>query len=241
MRIPTLKGTIRRRLLVNFRARPEVVQKLLPAPFQPKLHNGHAIVGICLIRLEQIRPVGIPGMLGISSENAAHRIAVQWNDNSGTLREGVFIPRRDTGSPLNRLAGGRLFPGEHHPARFDVSDIGGRIDFRMDSLDGKATVRLIAEDARSLLKSSCFETLDQASAFFEGGSLGFSATRDAGRLDGLILRTLEWPIRPLDVREIKVSYFTDLNRFPKGTIEFDHALIMRNVQHEWHKAEDLET
>jgi hypothetical protein len=111
----------------------------------------------------------------------------------------------------------------------------------MDSLDGKATVRLIAEDARSLLKSSCFETLDQASAFFEGGSLGFSATRDAGRLDGLILRTLEWPIRPLDVREIKVSYFTDLNRFPKGTIEFDHALIMRNVQHEWHKAEDLET
>ena len=30
------------------------------------------MVGVCLIRLEQIRPSGLPGFLGISSENA-HR------------------------------------------------------------------------------------------------------------------------------------------------------------------------
>lgn len=26
---------------------------------------------------------------------------------------------------------------------------------------------------------------------------------------------------------------------PKNSIEFDHALIMKNVAHEWHSAEDL--
>src|ERR1700749_2901214 len=98
MRIPVLKGTIKRRLLVNFRVDPAVIQKLLPRPFRPKLQRGHAIAGICLIRLEHIRPAGVPEMLGLSSENAAHRVAVEWTDAAGVAREGVFIPRRDTGS-----------------------------------------------------------------------------------------------------------------------------------------------
>jgi len=78
MRIPVIRGMIKRRLLVNFRADPEVVQRILPEPFKPKLHAGHAIGGVCLIRLEKIRPAGLPEIVGLSSENAAHRIAVQW-------------------------------------------------------------------------------------------------------------------------------------------------------------------
>ena len=134
MRIPVIKGTIKRRLLVNFRADPAVVQRILPQPFRPKLHRGFSLVGICLIRLERVRPAGLPGALGLSSENAAHRIAVEWIDAGGIQREGVFIPRRDTGSLLNRVAGGRVFPGEHHRARFSVVDTDGHIDFVMESM-----------------------------------------------------------------------------------------------------------
>jgi len=239
MRIPVIKGTIKRRLLVNFRADPAVVQRFLPQPFRPKLYNGHSLVGICLIRLERIRPVGLPGALGLSSENAAHRIAVEWTDEAGAQREGVFIPRRDTGSFLNRVAGGRVFPGEHHPARFAVADSAGRIDFSMRSLDGAVSVRLVGHDTDSLPPSSCFRSLAEASAFFEGGSLGYSVTRDGERLDGLLLRTVDWRIRALAVSEVRSSFFADRKRFPDGSVEFDHALIMRDVLHEWHKAEDL--
>ena len=28
-------------------------------------------------------------------------------------------------------------------------------------------------------------------------------------------------------------------RFPNGSIELDHALVMRDILHEWHKAEDI--
>jgi len=94
MRIRVIKGTIKRRLLVNFRADPQFVQRLLPQPFRPKLHRGYSVVGICLIRLEQMRAAGLPRIIGFSSENAAHRVAVEWNDEIGTLREDVFIPRR---------------------------------------------------------------------------------------------------------------------------------------------------
>jgi hypothetical protein len=183
--------------------------------------------------------VGLPAALGLSSENAAHRIAVEWADEAGVQREGVFIPRRDTGSFLNRVAGGRVFPGEHHPARFSVTDVGGHIDFAMESLDGSISVRVVGDDADSLPATSCFSSLVEASAFFEGGSLGYSVTRSGERLDGLLLRTMDWRIRALSVTEVYSKFFADRQCFPEGSIEFDHALVMRDILHEWHKAEDL--
>src|SRR5439155_19935523 len=103
VRIPRVRGIIRRRLLVNFRLDPDVAQRQLPAPFRPKLHDGRAVAGICLIRLEEIRPRRFPRLAGFSSENAAHRFAVTWSDEGGE-REGVYIPRRDSGSLMNQLA-----------------------------------------------------------------------------------------------------------------------------------------
>src|SRR5262245_6072607 len=97
MRIPTIKGLIDRRILVNYRADPDVLKALLPLPFRPKLVNGFGMAGVCLIRLKHIRPSYLPSIFGISSENAAHRIAVEW-DQDDELCEGVFIPRRDTSS-----------------------------------------------------------------------------------------------------------------------------------------------
>jgi hypothetical protein len=35
------------------------------------------------------------------------------------------------------------------------------------------------------------------------------------------------------------SFFEDEKRFPRGSVQFDHALIMRDIPHEWHEAEDL--
>ena len=97
MRVPILRGVIDRRMLLNFRVRPEAIARLLPVPFQPRLVQGYAMAGVCLIRLKQIRPRFLPAPLGISSENAAHRIAVEW-EQDGKLHQGVYIPRRDTSS-----------------------------------------------------------------------------------------------------------------------------------------------
>jgi uncharacterized protein YqjF (DUF2071 family) len=238
MKLPIIQGTIRRRILVNFRVDPVVMQRHLPPAFKPKLHAGSAIAGICLIRLESIRPKGLPAALGISSENAAHRIAVTWNDGDQE-KEGVFIPRRDTGSTLNHLAGGRVFPGEHHLADFRVSDTGAAIDFEMRSRDGEVAVQLRGRIGEALPTGSQFKSLAEASSFFESGSIGYSVTKDSRRLDGIFLRTKTWKMQTLDVDDVQSSYFADEKRFPVGSVNFDCSLIMRDIEHEWQSEPDL--
>jgi hypothetical protein len=238
MRLPTIQGTIRRRILANFRVDPQAMQRQLPARFRPKLHNGFAVAGICMIRLEHIRPKLMPEIVGISSENAAHRVAILWEED-GSTREGVFISRRDTNSQLNALLGGRIFPGEHHQSAFSVSEGEASVRIEMKSADGAITVEIEGRIAAALPSTSIFSSLEEASTFFEGGAVGYSVTSDQGRLDGLLLKTKEWRVEPLDVSSVYSSYFSDEAKFPKGSIEFDNALIMRNVAHEWHSVDDL--
>jgi hypothetical protein len=239
MRLPQIHGVIRRRILVNFRVDPLVMQRLLPEPFRPKLLGDAAIAGICLIRLEQIRPRPLPALLGFSSENAAHRVAVRWTTAAGEEEEGVYIPRRDSNSLVNSLAGGRLFPGAQHRASFHVRDQNGGIELAMKSLDGEVAVELRGARAGQLPRTSKFGSLDEASAFFEKGALGYSETTKGDRLDGLYLVTKNWCVEPLEVQHVHSSFFSDVSLFPSGSVDFDCALLMRNIEHQWERAPDL--
>jgi hypothetical protein len=238
MRIPVIRGVIDRRILVNFRVDPDVLARALPHPFRPKLIHGVGMAGVCLIRLKQVRPRWLPAVLGVSSENAAHRVAVCW-EQDGQPREGVFIPRRDTSSRLNTLAGGHLFPGEHHHARFQVKEGGDDYSVVLDSDDARTHLAVAGRLAPELPRTSVFGSLREASDFFERGSLGYSATARAGVFDGLELRSFTWQVRPLAVRRVESSFFGDRTLFPEGSVEFDCALLMRGIEHEWHGRDSL--
>ena len=181
MKIPTIHGIIERRILVNFVANPEVVQNILPKPFRPKLFEGKAIVGICLIRLKDIKPKGFPNFIGVNSENGAHRIAVEWNEE-GEIKEGVYIPRRDTNLKLNSLVGGRIFPGKHYYAKFNVLEENNNYHLDFTSSDN-TTIEIDATLSENFDEESIFRTLDNVSKFFEKGSLGFSP--NGKNLEGL--------------------------------------------------------
>lgn len=238
MKIPMIRGVIDRRILVNFQVDPGILSRFLPAPFRPKLAGDAGIAGVCLIRLKEIRPRFVPAPWGISSENAAHRIAVEWT-SEGQLHEGVYIPRRDTSSRLNTLAGGRLFPGMHHPAHFDVQEEGDSYSVALRSKDDQVHVEVAGRVASELPRASVFTSLEEASAFFERGALGYSATTQPGHFDGLELRSLKWRVEPLAVERVSSSFFADEKVFPKGSVHFDCALLMRDIEHEWHAREPL--
>ena len=233
MRVPVLQGVIQRRLLVNYRVAPDALDGILPAPFRPKLVDGYAIAGICLIRLANIRPRDLPAGLGLRSENAAHRIAVEW-DADGHTHEGVYIPRRDSDSRVNVFVGGRVFPGVHRRAVFTVSESGDRLAVALRSGDDGMQVSIAGRIAQTLPSGSVFANLEEASAFFQKGAVGYSVTRRPGEYDGLELRVAEWRVEPLAIEHVASSFFDDASRFPAGSAIFDCALVMRDVIHSWH-------
>ena len=238
MRLPAINGIIHRRILANFRIDPDCMAAALPPPFRPQLFANRAIGGICLIRLKGMRPKFLPIPWGIGSENAAHRIAVEWDEN-GTTKHGVYIPRRDTNSLLTSWAGGTFFPGISHHARFTVTENDEHYSVTMNSHDGTANVHVSGNVAPMLPDTSVFGSIQNASKFFEQGSLGYSDTKTSGKYDGLELQCSNWHVESLDVDSIQSSYFEDRSRFPIGSVEFDCALLMRDIVHEWSGRPDL--
>ncbi|MBV8212977.1 MAG: DUF2071 domain-containing protein [Verrucomicrobia bacterium] len=231
MRTPILCGVIKRRFALNYRADPEVVKRLLPAPFHPKLYHGYAIVGVCLVRLESLRPRGLPPWLGVSSENAVHRIASEWIDSKALPRESIFVARRDTDLWLSTIMRGKLFISGYHRARFAVEESIGHVEFACRSLDKGMEISFSGDDALQLPASSCFKSLQED--FFCSADCGDLLIGNSG-LGGIALEAKEWKVRPFRIRRLSCSFFDDRDRFPTGSIEFDHALVMRDIAHAWH-------
>jgi hypothetical protein len=229
---PTMVGTIERRLLVNYRVDAQALASFLPSPFRPLIVHGSGLAGICMIRLGDLRPAGLPPAMGLTTENAAHRVAVEWEGPAGPCR-GVYIPRRDTSSRLTVLFGGHLFPGEHHRARFQTRETGERFEVAFASEDGTAHVSVRAHSTATLPPGSVFASLDDASAFFEDGPVGYSPTRRSGGYEGMELQCATWRIEPLLVEQAESSFFQDRAVFPPGTVEFDSAFLMRDIPATW--------
>ncbi len=236
--LDSIHGTIDRRILLNYRVAPEVLHRVLPKPFRPKLFAGSGIAGVCMIRFAALRPRYVPAWLGLGSENAAHRIAVEWVTD-GVPHEGVYIPQRNTNSVFNRVLGGRVFPGIFQGARFESSDSADAVGLRIVSADGSPEVSFRGTVASQLASTSVFPTLDAAAGFFSLGATGYSATHRPNSFHGMELHSLNWAVTPLNVEERFSRYFADHTRFPIGSVELDCALLMRGIAHEWRSRPDL--
>lgn len=230
MKVTTMSGVIERRLLLNYRVDPAVIGPMLPRPFRPLLVNGYAVAGTCLLRLRELRPRHVPGALGIRLEGAAHRIAVEWDTADGTATA-VYIRRRETSSIPAVIAGGRVFPGAHHHAAFDVNEPADSCDvsFTADKGRARASVSVRKQRPDQFRPTPLFSTLEQASQFFRDRVNAYSATRRSTRLDGLRMTTDAWPFEPTELVSAQSTFFGDPTRFPRGSAMLDSAFLMREV------------
>ena len=76
-----------------------------------------------------------------------------------------------------------------------------------------------------------FENLECVSDFFENGSVGYSPDKES--FEGLKLRAYNWEVTMLEVESVRSSFFENEHIFPKGSVKFDNALLMKDIEHEW--------
>ena len=109
----------------------------------------------------------------------------------------------------------------------------------LESDDGLTRLTVKGTARERLPDCSLFSSIEEASEFFRAGSLGYSDTRTRGLYDGLELRSFNWKVTPLDVSHVECNLFSDEKNFPPGAAEFECALLMRAIEHEWHGRESL--
>jgi hypothetical protein len=214
-KIPEMHGQIERRLLVTYRVDPEVVARLLPEPYRPQLVGGWALAGMCLIRLGHLVLRGKPQWGGNHPEDAAHRIAMEWDEPGGT-QTGVYIVRRDSNSLTNVLAAGCIYPGRHNRSRFVVNESPEEIRIYCRALDASVEFDVHVRLTETLEGSKLFRDLSEAAAFF-------GATADQSG-------DVAWTMQPATVLAASSSYFDNAERFPRGSIEVDSAMVMRPIE-----------
>ena len=218
-------GTISHRILLNFKVCPDVMTKVLPKEFKPKIINGYCIAGICQVSLTNMKMK--PSIIGFSSHNAAHRIAVDTSQG-----EGVYVTRRDTNSWLNSLSGGRLFPGTYNKTKFDVEVSAD--SYKVSVYEQNAIQMSIdASVVTELPQGSVFDSVSDLSNFFKQGNIGWSPKSQPSKYDAIELEAQNWEMEPLQVHSHYSSYFSDKSIFPEGSVKFDSAMIMRDINHSW--------
>jgi hypothetical protein len=92
--------------------------------------------------------------------------------------------------------------------------------------------RVAARTGEPWPAGSVFGSLVEASAFFQRGSCGWSPDGRGG-CEGMQIQIADWQAEPLFVERVESPFFDDRSRFPTGSIEFDSALLMRGIRHEW--------
>jgi uncharacterized protein YqjF (DUF2071 family) len=228
-----VKGIIDHRILLNYRIDPKIMQKNLPDEFKPKIINGYAVGGICQVSLSEMRPKGLPNILGAKSHNVAHRIAAITSKG-----EGVFVTRRDTNSVINTISSGRLFPGVYKKADFQVESNDQSYSVRIEQ-EGNCLMNIKAKVSEDIEPTSIFNSVNEISDFFLTGNIGWSQKENDKGFDSIELSTVEWSMKPLRVSEQFSAYFMDESKFPKGSVEFDSAMVMQGLEHSWISREEL--
>jgi hypothetical protein len=226
MKIPELSAVIERRLLISYSVEPEVLKGIVPPSLRLQLVNGKAVAGACFIRLGSLRPAFIKQNIGWTGENAAHRIAVEYEDENGVTQAGVYVPQRHANSWAPVLAGGRIFPGVQEKATFTVNETQNRIKVGFVS---KETVFKADVETGAEWKSNLFSTVEEASAFYQNAPVAFSPD-GKGKPEGLKLSTDAWKVEPGRMVNMESSFYESL---PAEAVEFDHVLVMRNVPITW--------
>ncbi len=224
-RTPTVRGTLRRRLLVNAVVAPEEAARRLPPGLRPHVAAAGTVVGCCLLEIEHLRPARLPAALGITQRAAANRISAEWENEEGELVVGVYVPERRTDARLAIALGGRWFPGVHRPAdiRFRATPDDFAWSVRGDDFSIAATVRTRGDATADL---AC----DPIAGTCVGADVGLS-TNHKGVLEGARMEVSRRAVREVEVVALESKFIAGF-----VTAEPAPAYLMQDVDVAWFRA-----
>lgn len=223
-----VRGTLRRRLLVNAVVDPDEAASRLPSGLRPHVVGSGTVVGCCLLEVDHLRPASLPAATGVTMRAAASRISAEWVDEaSGEQVVGVYVPGRVTDSRLAVALGGRWFPGVHRPARVDVRAAPGRLAWQVDDDAADLGLHVVVSWSHG---GPAVTDGDPVGVTCLGATLGLSPTRHGG-LEAARMEPGDRRARPVVVEELDSTFLSGF-----ATASPAPAYLMEGVAVAWSAA-----
>jgi hypothetical protein len=219
-----VQGFISHRLLVNAIVDPDEAAGHLPAGVRPHITADGTVVGCCLLAIERLRPAGVPPMLGVGIHAAAHRISVEWEDESGTT-VGVYVPMRHTDSRPATMLGGRWFPGVHRAAIIQVVNDDCRLRWLVDPRRSGDRSRIHVE--ASIPSAAAAEPCEPIGGTCLAASVGLSPNH-RGHLEAARMQPEHRAALPVEIIDLDSQFLTS---FESGRPA--PSYLMRDVRVIW--------
>lgn len=226
--IPTVRGLLRRRLLVNVLVDPDEAASRLPMGLRPHVVAGGTVVGCCMLDIEELRPSRLSPLVGVAIRAAAHRISAEWERSDGSTEVGVYVPIRLTDSRLAVVAGGRLFPGVHRDAEVEMVDDGSSSSWFVD--DGDACSIRVRATAHA---DPTDEVCEPIGGTCIGATIGLSPRRN-GVLEGARMALSTRSARPVTIEELESTFLAGFSTAVPAP-----AYLMQDVSVAWSREPSL--
>ena len=233
--LSSIRGEIRCRYVLIYRASPEVVARLLPEPMQPAVDREATLVGLCYTRMREPQRGWLP--LSMGTDHLSWRFPVEIPNGDAPPRRAVWVPRRNTSSRFGANWAGKLTPGNwsHSRFEFDEGPTGAELTVESDALD----LHLVCRRTPDLRGSVFLEPCEVADVLRRSGPAHPPFALAPG-FDRLELQADLWHLEPLIVDELRARRFDDPELFPPGSIELDCGLrASPTVEAHAHRPEPL--
>lgn len=224
--IPAVRAVLAERYILNFRMRPDAMQRFLPVDWlRPAEVQGYAVASFCMLDLRNITVAPLPALAGLSSLSCAPRYAVI--DRSGeTEKPAVFVTERYTNSSFGSWFTSLGFSAPH--PHVDASIVNEADTVHLSVAD-RGSHLFSARVKAGQTDGSIFTAASFASFIAEGvSSYGLSIHGD--RLTRVDLHKTDGTYEPLQTLEFSGSA---IDEWTSAGAVLDSAFRTANGHYEW--------
>ena len=238
MRFPkhvfAVQTVFRRCLLVNFAVDPDELASVLPAHVEPDVVDGEAYLSVVVGEMENMRPAGVPRLLGFTYDQVVYRAVVRCGDERG-----VHFLRSDADSRTMTALGNLM-----SFFRFHRSDIVFRAHDGVLDLDVVTTSPVgadihatysIGSPAAVLPPSSAFASLELAKTWLVELYAAFHHAPGNDWIDVVRIKRGDWDLRVVTDERAIYDFMHAGHTFTKARL--DSVFLVGDVPYHWYRLE----
>ena len=230
-----IQAFFRHSLVLTYAFPEELLRPLLPPGLTLDTYEGSSFLAIALVRVERLRPVGLPAALGRSFFLSGYRVFCRYRRHDGRVLRGLRILRSDADSSLMVWGGNLLTHYQYSKCVVEERRTAATLDLEIKTSHATAdlSVRAFIETAAETPPfGSPFPNLQIARHY--AGPLPFTFDYETGTHKMIIIEGVRQGWKPKPVRvEVDRCAYLERPPFNSAPRRLANAFFIENVPYRW--------